>query len=397
MDSQRQEWFAREVFSAALYEKYVRELEHAVGMPIPFRVAEMPVFVAPAFRRAVEQAAQAIVEQCTSAHMMWHTDAMIPPAARVAQESPRPLCAVVDFAVALDDAGEYVPKLIELQGFPSLFGYQWYLGRAAREVYGLGDHYTHVFSGVDEAGYPDLLRASLVAGHDPDEVALLEFDPERQKTRCDFSAIERLTGIRETDIRLVRREGDKLFHLRDGVWRRIRRIFNRAIVDELNDNGVELPFRWTDDLDVEWAGHPNWFFRISKGVLPYLSHQSVPTTIFASDERAEHLGDYSDFVLKPLYAFAGKGVVLSPTRADLEAIPEEQRHLWVLQQKVEYAPCVYTPEGMNKVELRVMLLWPDSSAQPLPVMSLVRTGRGPMMNINYNSIPWTGSSGCLFC
>ena len=49
----------------------------------------------------------------------------------------------------------------------------------------------------------------------------------------------------------------------DGAGKPIRRIYRRAITDELDRSSVELQFDLRDDLDVEWAGHPNWFFRLS--------------------------------------------------------------------------------------------------------------------------------------
>jgi len=158
---------------------------------------------------------------------------------------------------------------------------------------------------------------------------------------------------------------------------------------------VQIPFNWTDDLDVEWAGHPNWYFRISKYSLPFLKHKSVPKSIFLNtlDGVPDNLSQY---VLKPLFSFAGKGVIINPTAEDIEAIPDEMRSNFVLQERITYAESIYTPLGMNKVELRIMMLWPEEWDAPVPVMSLARTGRGPLMGARYNSIDWTGANGCLF-
>ena len=201
--------------------------------------------------------------------------------------------------------------------------------------------------------------------------------------------------MRTINLRDVRKHGRELHVTIDGRIQKIERVLNRAIIDELDDLGVQPHFAWSDDLDVQWAGHPNWYFRISKASMPFLHHPSVPTTTVVAD-LASLPTDLRGYVLKPLYSFAGKGVNVSPTLADVEAIPEHERSQWILQEKVEYAPCVITPYGMNKVEIRVMLLWFPNTPSPIPVMAMARTGRHAMMGARYNVDPWTGSSGCVF-
>jgi len=386
--------FAERV-SESSHTAFTRDLDAWLGMHIAFRVCEMPIFVSHTFRRTLEDAAIAIVEQCIRPTYLARTDRTLTPATTVRGENDRPLFSVVDFAVCRDASGAFVPKLIELQGFPSLFGYQYLFASRMREVYGLTET-TPFFADLDHDRYIGLLRSSIMAGHDPNEVALVEIDPESQKTRTDFIALEKLIGLRTVNIRDIWQDGRKLFYkASDGTWHQLRRIFNRAIIDELDDMGVVLPFQWNDDLDVEWAGHPNWYFRISKYSLPYLRHESVPNTMFLN-ECTELPEDLDRYVLKPLYSFAGKGVVVGPQRSDVDGIPTEHRSQWILQERVVYDPCVYTPHGDNKVEIRVMLIWPEDRDRPIPVMSLARTGRGALMGARYNTDPWTGSSGCLF-
>ncbi len=392
-----QEYYARRQFSDEKYRRFLVQLQEAIGSPVPieFRVSEMPLFISNDFRRSLEQAAVDILRQCVAPEYRKQSEATLEERYTVPNEADRPLFSVVDIAVAQAENGELQPRLIELQGFPSLFGYQYYFAKTIKEVFELDPSYAITLSDLGESEYISIVRASIMGAHDPEEVALLEYQPEQQKTRPDFLALRNLTGIGETDICSVKKEGNRLYHQRNGRWVQIRRIFNRAIIDELDDQGAVLPFDWRDDLDVEWAGHPNWYFRISKFALPYLRGSAVPTTHFISD--LTHIpDDLHKYVLKPLYSFAGKGVNVAPTAADIDAIPPEQRSQWVLMEKVHYAECIYTPEGMNKAEIRLLLVWPDNSPAPLPVMSLVRTGRGPMMGVRYNSVPWSGSSGGLF-
>lgn len=381
--------------TANSYESFKNELQAGLGMEIAFRICEMPIFVSHDFRRDLEAAAIEIIQQCVRPTYLAQTDRTLTAETTVRNENDRPLFSVVDFAVCQNEHGAWVPKLIELQGFPSLFGYQYLYASRMREAYEMWET-TPFFSDLDHERYIDLLRQCIYGSHSPEHVALVEVDPDSQKTRPDFIAMEQLIGLRTVNIRHVVKQGRNLFvRSDDGSLSPLKRIFNRAIVDELNDMGVELNFAWNDDLDVEWAGHPNWYFRISKYSLPYLDHPAAPKTSFVHELNGLP-SDLDRYVLKPLYSFAGKGVNVSPTLEDINAIPVDQRENWVLQEKVTYAECIETPYGNNKVEIRVMLLWPDSHESPIPVMSLGRSGRGALMGARYNTDPWTGSTGCLF-
>lgn len=390
-----QRTFAEKIYTAERYERFRRALEEAVGCSIEFRICECPIFVSHAFRQQLEQVAQELVQQCASASYRQLTDAAIPAPYRVPNEPDRPLFAVVDFAVVEQEDASWGIRLVELQGFPSLFGYQYFYARLAREIYQLGECWSYTFGQLSDAAYWELLRQAMLAGHEPCEVVLLEYRPEQQKTRPDFTALERQLGIETVDICSVRKVGSRLYRLRNGRWIPIRRIVNRAIVEELEQHRVRLPFSWNEELDVEWAGHPNWYFRMSKLALPYLDHPTVPRA-YRLSELSELPESLEKYVLKPLFSFAGRGVILHPTLEHIRAIPEAERHLYILQERVTYAPCVYTPVGMNRVELRVMLVWLPEASAPQPVMSMARTGRAAMMGVRYNDMPWAGSSGCLF-
>ncbi len=376
------------------YERFKRELDDWLEMTIQYRVCEMPIFVSDAFRQQLEAAAVEIIQQCSSPEAVQRTESTLEDRYRVPHEADRPLHSVVDFAVCSDGEGGFTPRLIELQGFPSLLGYQYAFGQRMISQYALPGM-TPLLGGLDHDAYLDLLRTATYADADPEATFLMEIDPEEQKTLSDFRALKRYIGLETINIRDVRKQGRSLVIPTAGGDVPIQRIFNRAIIDELEDLHVDLDFAWNDDLDVEWAGHPNWYFRISKFSLPYIDHWSAPETHFLDtlDTIPEPLSDY---VLKPLYSFAGKGVNVHPTQADLDAVPADQRSHWILQRKVEYAACIPTPYGMNKVEIRVMLIWLPGEASPRPVMSMARTGRAAMMGARYNVDPWTGSSGCLF-
>jgi hypothetical protein len=258
-----------------------------------------------------------------------------------------------------------------------------------REAYRLPASLDGYLGGLDGPSYDALVGNAIVGGHDPVEVVLMEIEPRWQKTWPDFAITERVWGVRAVDTSAVRREGRQLFYDRDGRRVRIRRIYNRVIPEELDRRHVELPFDYRDDLDVEWAGHPAWYFRISKFSIPWLRHPSVPRTWFLHE--LDRLPDDRErYVLKPLYSFAGGGIVFAPTDADIAAIPAEERMHYILQERIDFAPVIETPEGPTQVEIRIMYVW---VGELRPVMALLRMGRGKMMGVDHNKgLRWVGAS-----
>jgi hypothetical protein len=313
----------------------------------------------------------------------------------------------VDFGLVRDAGGELQPKLVELQAFPSLYAYQVTLAQSYIDVYGLdrlpavgswlpasGSPRLNFFlSGLDEKRYRELLRRAIVGTHDPENVILMEIHPQEQKTLPDFLLTEKMLGVRTVDIEAIKKQGSQLYYERNGGRVPIRRIYNRAIVDELQRKGVKLGFDWRDDLDVEWAGHPNWYFRISKFSIPYLRHESVPKTWFL--DRLERIpDDLENYALKPLYSFAGLGVVIAPKKEDIEAIPAEKRSEYILQERLHFEPVIETPFGPTKAEVRVMYVWLEKLQA---VLTIIRMGRGLMMGVDHNrDMEWVGASAGLW-
>jgi hypothetical protein len=310
----------------------------------------------------------------------------------------------VDFGLVRDARGELQPKLVELQAFPSLYAYQVTLAQSYIDVYGL-DQFAGAGSrlpasglnfflgGLNEKPYRELLRSAIVGDHDPENVILMEIHPEEQKTLPDFLLTEKMLGIKTVDITAIGKDGSRLYYERNGMRVPIRRIYNRAIVDELQRKNIKLAFDWRDDLDVEWAGHPNWYFRISKFSIPYLKHESAPKTWFL-DQLPRVPDDLQNYVLKPLYSFAGLGVVIAPKKEDIEAIPDEKRADYILQERVHFEPVIETPFGATKAEVRVMFIWSDELRA---VLTIIRMGRGLMMGVDHNKdMEWVGASAALY-
>jgi hypothetical protein len=324
------------------------------------------------------------------------SDEAVPAEFKVPNEAPHPMFVQVDFGLVSGASGELRPKLVELQAFPSLYAYQGPLAQAYIDVYGLKPDFgrpKYLLSGLETDSYRGLLRRAIVGSHDPENVVLMEIDPVHQKTLPDFLLTEKMLGVRAVDIVDIKKEGSRLYYEREGKRIPIHRIYNRAIVDELERKNVKLAFDWRDDLNVEWAGHPNWYFRISKFSIPYLKHESVPKTWFL-DELKEIPSDLENYALKPLYSFAGLGVVIAPKNEDIAAIPSDKRPYYILQERLSFEPVIETPFGGTKAEVRVMYIWLE---ELMPVMTIIRMGRGLMMGVDHNrNMEWVGASAGLY-
>jgi hypothetical protein len=381
-------------FKPEKYPELLALLAERCGVPIGFRVSETPCFLpTDLLTRMAKDGKELIQLLVESPEYRARSNESIPPEFLVPNESPHPMFIQVDFGLVRDGSGKLQPKLVELQAFPSLYAYQPVLARTFLDVYGLDKGLQYLLSGLDPASYLGLLRQAIVGRQDPENVILMEIDPEHQKTLPDFLLTEKLLGIRTVDIRMIRKESNRLYWEADGKRIPIHRIYNRAIVDELERKGAKLGFDFRDDLNVEWAGHPNWYFRISKYSIPYLKHDSVPKTWFL-DQLEEIPQDLDNYALKPLYSFAGLGVVIAPKKEDIAAVPPERRSQYILQERLHFEPVIATPFGGTKVEVRVMYIWVD---ELMPVLTILRMGRGLMMGVDHNrNMEWVGSSAGLF-
>jgi hypothetical protein len=378
-------------FTPDKYAALVRCVNETEKWPADFRISETPIFLTRNFTDEVTRAAKEIVDITRTPEFVRHATSAVPKGLEVPHESAHPNFLVVDFAICLDK-DRLVPRLIELQAFPSLFGFQLLLLGCIRKAYpAIPRNWTSSFGGIKDEAYLDLLRRTIIADSAPESVVLLEIEPEKQKTRIDFAATETLLGIRPVCATKIKKRGRQLFYDRDGREVRVKRIYNRVIFDELiRRPDLNLPFRFQDDLDITWVGHPNWYFRISKHSLPFLKTKHTSSTFFADKFPAgENIGNY---VLKPLYSFAGHGVDMEPTRQKIAAI--EDPHEWILQRKVDYASFVATIDGQkSKAEIRMMLVWPDNDRDPTLVNNLVRMSQGKMMGVDFNvEKTWVGAS-----
>jgi hypothetical protein len=378
------------------YQQFLKQLEARAGAPIAFRVAETPCFLPKALLdQMADYGRDLVLQLVNSPDYLRASDVTVPKQYNVANETPRPMFLQVDFGLVRDAQGELEPKLVELQAFPSLYGYQPVLAQQYIDSYGLPKDLGIYLGGHTHDTYQQQMRELIVAGHDPENVILLEIEPEKQKTLCDFMLTQEALGIAIVDILKLRKRGSHLFYEKAGREIPVHRIYNRCIVDELERKKIQLPFDLTEPFDVEWAGHPNWYYRISKFSIPYLKHTCVPKT-WLLDQDSTVPPDNENYVLKPLYSFAGLGIKFNPTQADVDAIPIDQRPHYMLQERMRFKAVIDTPHGPTQPEIRIMYFWPEGG-ELTPVLPLLRMGRGIMMGVDHNrNLEWVGGSAALW-
>jgi len=380
-----------DTFTEEAYQNMMAWLAEQYGHSPKFHVAESPIFIPAVVRDRLFQACEDCLEVVLSPGFADRAQAAIPPGENVPKQNERPLFLQFDFGMCLDEKGEVTPQLIEAQGFPSLYFFQYLLDRSFRKFYPIPENFTCRFGGIDQENYLALLRKAILGNHAPENVILLEVDPTGQTTRVDFIVCCAELDISEVCISDVELDGDKLFYRRDGKRTQVHRIFNRVIFDELKSRpDLKRTFNMIEEADVEWAGHPNWFFLLSKFTLPFINSPYVPDTRFLHEVK-ELPQDLEQYVLKPLYSFAGAGVDLHPTAEKIAAI--EQPEHYILQKKVTYADIIQTPDGPARTEVRMMYVWPDGEEKPILLNNLVRLSKGEMIGVRYNKgKTWVGGS-----
>ncbi|MGI8951403.1 MAG: hypothetical protein ACR2FN_07435 [Chitinophagaceae bacterium] len=392
MKPEMRKWFNKN-FDQKTYEKYVEELNALHPGHHEFRIAETPIFVDKEFTQKMISACENIVDVIVQPNFKTLTAQAIPADIKVPNENDHSHFIAFDFGICENAQGELEPQLIEMQGFPTLFAYQVFDDEVTKKYFNIPENYSSYLNGFEKDSYLKLLKEIIVADHDPENVILLEIFPEKQKTRIDFYCTQDYLQIPVVNLMDVFNEGRKLFYEKDGKKIEVKRIYNRVIFDDLQQQSPEVQEKGKilfEDLDVEWAPHPNWFYRISKFTLPFINHANVPETKFLSDIKTIP-NDLENYVLKPLFSFAGQGVVIDIEKSDIEKIKDP--HNWILQRKVKYADVIETPDEPAKAEIRIFYFWKDGEARPIATSNLGRLSKGKMIGVRYNrDREWVGGS-----
>lgn len=385
-----------ENFTEEKYQSFLEDLDSKHPGNIVFRVAETPVFIPKDFTKKILDACESIVDIIVEPGFKKLTDRAIPKKDEVPNENEHTDFIAFDFGICENEKGELEPQLVEMQGFPTLFAFQNYYPQILEKHFEIPANYSHYLNGYNDNTYTQLLKQIILGNHEPENVILLEIKPHEQKTRIDFYCTQDYLDIPIVCLTELEQEGKKLYYKKDGKKIEIKRIYNRIIFDELDhvkkDLGPVVDI--TQPLDVEWAPHPNWFYRISKFTLPFIEHPYVPETFFLN-EVTQLPGDLNNFVLKPLFSFAGQGVIIDVTKDDVDKITDPEN--WILQRKVKYADVIKTPGVPAKVEIRIFYFWEKGAARPVAVNNLARLSKGKMIGVRYNmDKDWVGGSVAYF-
>lgn len=384
-------------FTQKKYTDFLEEMNALHPGGIEFRLAETPVFVDKTFTKKMLDACESIVDVIVQPDFKQLTANAVPQDLNVPNENEHSHFIAFDFGVCENAEGELEPQLVEMQGFPTLFAYQVLDDDVTRKHFNIPDNYSSYLNGYTKSTYIQLLKDIIIAGHDAENVILLEIFPHKQKTKIDFYCTQDYLNIPVVCLTELVKEGKKLFYVQHEKKVEVKRIYNRIIFDELQQQSSEVQKKGKilfEDLDVEWAPHPNWFYRISKYTLPFIKHKFVPETKFLSDVK-ELPSDLENYVLKPLFSFAGQGVVIDITKEDIDAVKD--RHNWILQRKVKYADVIKTPDDNAKVEIRIFYFWKDGEARPVAAQNLARISKGKMIGVRYNKDrEWVGGSMAFF-
>ena len=377
-------------FTEEKYKKFIKALEKDY-QPIPFRVAETPIFIPQELREKLIAAGEEIIALIKQDNFKELTQKSIPSEWNVPNETAHPHFLTFDYGLCKDEKGEVTPMLIEMQGFPSLYGFQSHLVKTYKEEFELDQNLSPYFNGLDETSYFNLLREVLIGDYQAHEVALMDIDAPNQKTAIDFLVTAKKIGIKILSLSDIKQVGKKLFYKENGNQIQLKRIYNRLIFDEIGENTTvfKTSFDPREELDIEWITHPNWFYRISKYTMPFLKSKFVPETRFLNTIESIPT-DLENYVLKPLFSFAGMGVIIDVSETDIKTVKDPEN--WILQRKVTYEPIIQALDAGVKAEIRMMYLWPEGG-EPKLCINLSRLSRGKMIGVRYNAdFDWVGGT-----
>lgn len=385
-----------EQFTEAKYQQYLAILNEPFKDPIPFRIAETPVFIDRVFKAQLMDVGDYICQFITAPSFPSKTTDAIPKGLHIPNEAALPECIVIDFAIAEGQDGKTVPQLIELQGFPSLFAFELLQAQALEKVYHLPKNFSPFLNGYTQETYLDFFK-SMVLGDQNKHTILLEIKPNEQKTRPDLMLTEAWLNVPIVCLSQIYLKDNSLFYQKNGTEFKIERIYNRVVYDELMQQAPIFiqQFKLLEQAEnIDWVNHPNHFFRISKFILPLLKHASIPDAYLLADWKNNQIAtalNLDEYICKPLFSFGGQGVMLDPTIDTINTIIDPEN--WMLQKKVTYAAAIETPSGPSKAEIRLFYFWDKQIGRYVATNNLTRISKGPMIGVSYNNTAtWIGGS-----
>ncbi|MCK0132817.1 hypothetical protein [Arenibacter sp. S6351L] len=386
----------RQQYNAAFtddkYKAFLEGIHSAYNHKPSFRIAETPIFIPKYLKHRLLEACDEVNNVICSPNFKELTQNALQDASRlVPGEDKHTTFLQMDFGICLDAEGKLMPQMVEVQGFPTLYFFQELMAKGYRDHFDIPSNYHHL-NNISSTEYVKKLREIIVGDCSPENVILLEIEPHKQATQIDFLGTAHHLGIKIICISELITEGKNVFYTdQNGLKIQVRRIYNRVIFDELfKRDDLQRQFDFTKEYNVEWIGHPNWFFRISKFTMPLINSPYVPACHFLH-QLEKYPGDLENYVLKPLFSFAGSGVLINVTKQDLDAV--QDRENYILQKKVTYTPAIKTPTGPAKCEIRMLMIWEKGEKKARVVNNLVRISKGEMVGVRFNKDKdWVGAS-----
>ena len=382
-------------FTGQKYQEFKDDITSDFNYAPTFRLGETPFFISKELKAQLVEGCNQVISFIQKENFKRLTDKSLELNHKVPNEDEHTSFLAIDFGICEED-GAVIPKLIEVQGFPSLYNYQVNLYDKFKNHYPFLKNLTPFINDIETPEYLTILEEVICNKHPKESVILLEIEPEKQNTKIDFYYCKRDIGIPIVCVtKIIKKEKQLFYKNEDDEEILVKRIYNRVIFDELDlRTDLKLNFNFSDDLDVEWAGHPNWFFRISKFILPFLKGKYfIETTLLSELKQIPE--DLENYVLKPLFSFSGTGVIFHVKKEDIEAVTEKE--LYILQKKVNYLPIVQSPDGKVKAEVRILCVWKKEDKSPTLLCNLVRLSRGEMIGVKFNKDKdWVGGTLGLF-
>lgn len=381
-----------ELFSFEKNKELVEQIERYSQVKSTFKISESPIFLTQNFKKKLINTSNAIINQIK--HMPTEElNRAVPIEYYVPNDINHPQFMIFDYAICQNENLEIEPQLIELQAFPSLFGFMKIYEDCLISTY---PFLNKLEKKTPKNEYIAKLKHLIIANEKVENVILLEVLPKRQKTYIDFEITKHFLGIETVCVTQIIKKGRKLFYRKKNELIPINRIYNRVVFDELfGAEKLELSFDFTENLEVEWVTHPNWFYKISKYLLPKLDYPYIPKSFYLNE--FADFDNLDQYVLKPLFSFAGSGVNLNPKIHEIKSIENPQNY--ILQKKVQYASLFQDINNeFSKAEIRLMYIWDDKRRNPEMLVNMVRMTKSEwanMSNLNNEQI-WVGCTTALF-
>lgn len=383
-----------QAFTDERYQRYLDYINQHYPNSVGFRIAETPLFFSKEFKESITLAGEAICHQLIQPALLKQLCKGIPAGFNIDAYNTLPNCILLDFAIT-ENGREPDYSLVELQAFPSLFAYEIIQNNALLQSYSIPNGFSAFLNDYDEKSYLSLL-SQLIKGDNPNETILLELDPEIQKTCIDFYCTRDYLNIPIVNIRDIYFKEGKWYYLSGGKESTFKRIYNRIVFDEIKENEaiVETYIQLANDSQLTWFTHPIHFFMYSKYALPYITHPKIPKTVFLDQVNIQKT-DFTRKVIKPLFSFAGKGVMIEPTQESVQSITNKAQ--WICQEKIHYVQGILTPKDPAKAELRIFFLKDPKTNVFKAVFNLARLSKQALINTAQNSNDtWVGGSMAFF-